>query len=340
MLAKTGSMPLEYSFDSAGPGEAARHAQLAEAAAGLRVGRVERAGAPKGIPIPPGDAVGGGPVPLLGPLSALLPEGLRRGDVVVIATGHGQTTTLTLALLAGALRAGLWGAAIGVAGLGGVALSELLGDQAQEGLNRLLVVPDPAGAWPRIIEVLADGVDLLLLHPPGPVPAGLRRRIEARLRQGRSESITHRPVLLVLGEWPGAQVTFRTVETVWTGLSGVGPTAGTGHLTGCMATVTALGRATAGRSRVLRLWLPGADGAAHPLTDRPSRAAGDGRAVGGHGRADVVMRRTEEPVCTRLRTAIVDLEYRQRQVRRRTRCASGAFHPVPRTGCETLASAR
>jgi hypothetical protein len=86
-------------------------------------------------------------------------------------------------------------------------------------------------------------------------------------------------MLLVLGEWPGAQVTFRTVETAWTGLSGVGPTAGTGHLTGCMATVTALGRTTAGRSRVLRLWLPGADGAAHPLTDRPSRATGDGRAV-------------------------------------------------------------
>jgi hypothetical protein len=160
--------------------------------------------------------------------------------------------------------------------LGGIALADLFG-RRREVLDRLLVVPEPGENWMRAVETLADGVDVILLRPPAAAPAGLRRRVEARLRQGRAEGTTHRPVLLVLGEWPGAAVTLHTVETVWTGLSGVGPTAGTGQITGCKATVTALGRATAGRTRVLRLWLPGPDGAARPLTDGPSRAAADRR---------------------------------------------------------------
>jgi hypothetical protein len=59
----------------------------------------------------------------------------------------------------------------------------------------------------------------------------------------------------------------RTARTVWTGLDGVGPTAGTGQVTGGQATVVAEGRATAGRPRTVRLWLPSATGAAAALTD-------------------------------------------------------------------------
>jgi len=248
----------------------ARRAQLALAVGGLRSGRVERGEVPGGTDIPAGDVVGGGPVPLLAPLAPLLPQGLRRGDVAVVATREVGPDFLTLALLAGGLTAGLWCAAVGVADLGGIALAELFRCR-REVLERLLVVPRPGENWVRAVEVLADGVDVILVRPPAQVPVGLRKRIEARLRQGRAEGTAHRAALLVLGDWPGAVVTLRTVEAVWTGLSGVGPTAGTGQLTGCKATVTALGRATAGRPRVVRLWLPGPDGALAALADGPVR---------------------------------------------------------------------
>lgn len=218
-----------------------------------------------------GDVVGGA-VSLPEPLSGLLPQGLRRGDVAAVAT-NGTPTYLALALLAEPLRRGLWGAAVGVPGLGGLALRELMGEQGTAGLRRLLVVPQPGEAWARVVEVLADGVDVLLVRPPGVVPSELRRRIEARLRQGRAQDTTHRAVLLVLGAWPGAPVVFRTVERVFTGLSGSGPTAGTGHLTGCRATVTASGRATGGRDRVARLWLPDRNGSSSALSDGPAHTA-------------------------------------------------------------------
>ncbi len=200
---------------------------------------------PEGTQIPAGDAAGGGPVPLLAPLAPLLPQGLRRGGVAVVASHGGAPDFLTLALLAGGLTAGLWCAAVGVPQLGGVAPAEMFGCD-EKALDRLLVVREPGGAWVRVVELLADGVDVIVLRPPAAVPAGLRRRVEARLRQGRAEGVTHPPVLLVLGAWPGAAVTLRTGQTVWTGLSGVGSSAGTGHLTGCNATVTALGRAADG----------------------------------------------------------------------------------------------
>ena len=140
------------------------------------------------------------------------------------------------------------------------------------------MVPAPGERWVRVVETLADGVDVVLLRPPGAVPAGLRRRIEARLRQGRAEGVSHRAVLLVLGDWPGAVVRLRTEATVWTGLSGSGSRAGTGHLTGGRATVSAVGRATAGRGRVVRLWLPDRDGAARSLADEPAHPARGGPA--------------------------------------------------------------
>lgn len=93
------------------------------------------------------------------------------------------------------------------------------------------------------------------------------------MRQGRAQDTTHRAVLLVLGEWPGASVVFRTEQWAFTGLSGSGPAAGTGHLTGCRATMTASGRATGERTRVARLWLPDRDSRASALTDQPAHTA-------------------------------------------------------------------
>lgn len=232
-----------------------------------------------------------GAVPVLEVLSGLVPQGLRRGEAVSVTTREGTPDFLTLALLAGALRAGLWCAAVGVsgtAGLGGIALADLLGEKGsggggegkgvgegeggehrRGGLERLLLVPSPGERWAEIAAVLADGVDLLLVRPPAEVPAQLVRRLDARLRQGRATAggSRHSAALVVLGTWPSARLTLRTARTVWTGLDGVGPTAGTGQVTGGQATVVAEGRATAGRPRTVRLWLPSATGAATSLID-------------------------------------------------------------------------
>jgi len=87
--------------------------------------------------------------------------------------------------------------------------------------------------------------------------------------------------MLVLGNWAGARMVLRTAQTVWTGLDGVGPSAGTGHLTGGRGTLVAEGRATAGRPRTLRLWLPAADGVARALIDVQAEGAEVGAASAG-----------------------------------------------------------
>lgn len=253
-------------------------------------------------------------IPVLEPLAALLPQGLRRGETVALTSRDRSPDYLALALLAGALAAGLWCAAVGVPDLGGVALAELLStpvapvtptipatpdtpvipgtpdtsgvtgapgisrapdsfgsafdDAARDAaLDRLLLVPEPGERWAELTAGLADGVDLLLVRPPGAVSADVGRRVDARLRQGRASGTRHSAAMLVLGSWAGARLVLHTAQTIWTGLDGVGPNAGTGHLTGGRGTVVAEGRATAGRPRTARLWLPAADGAARALID-------------------------------------------------------------------------
>lgn len=279
-------MSIDQTFENrrlgGGTGADGRSAALAQAASRLSAvgaaggsghGQGGRHGVGVGAGVDAGEAV-----PVLDALSGLLPGGLRRGEAVSLAPSAGRDRTpgyLALALLAGALRAGLWCAAVGVTGLGGLALADLLGrgPQRRAGLARLLVAPEPGERWAQVTAALADGVDLLLVRPPERVPAQLARRIDARLRQSRSGGTRHSTVLLVLGAWPGARLELRTARTVWTGLSGVGPTAGTGHLTGGQATVVAEGRATGGRARTIRLWLPTATGAAEPLIDTSSTGA-------------------------------------------------------------------
>jgi hypothetical protein len=212
-------------------------------------------------------------VPVLEVLRELLPEGLRRGEAVSVLTRDRSVDYLALSLLAGALHAGLWCAAVGVAGLGGLAVAELLGVGADraEGLSRLLVVPDPGARWAEVAAALADGVDLLLVQPPAQVDTQIARRVDARLRQGRTSGTRHSAAMAVLGAWPTARLALRTARTVWVGLDGIGPTAGTGHLAGGRATVVAETRG-AGRPHTARLWLPSATGAAAGLTDLAATA--------------------------------------------------------------------
>lgn len=218
-------------------------------------------------------------VPVLGPLAGLLPDGLRRGDVVCVRTRDRAVDYLTLALLAGALGAGLWCSAVGTPDLGGLALAEMLSDGANGdlALDRFLLVPSPGDRWPEVARELAGGVDLLVLRPPAAVPAEVSRRLDARLRQGRSVGTRHSPAVLVLGEWASARLVLTTESTEWTGLHDSGPWAGTGHLTGGRATLSAQGRDTGGRRRSIEVWLPTATGTVAPVLPEQAAPAQPGR---------------------------------------------------------------
>jgi hypothetical protein len=178
---------------------------------------------------------------------------------------------LCLALAAAASADGAW---CGIAGLpeAGVLAAAGLGLDA----GRILLVPDPGPAWPQVTASLLDGCELVLLRPPRPAgapagrsadapagrpaggqfPAQARRRLEATLRRGRG-------VLIVAGDWPGAQYRLRVVTQRWTGLGD-----GRGRLRACCAEITADGRGEAAMTRTRWLWLPGEDGGVAPADPR------------------------------------------------------------------------
>jgi hypothetical protein len=208
-----------------------------------------------------------GALPVLPALRELLPRGLARGTVVAVA----EFGLLTLALAAAASADGAW---CGIAGLpeAGVLAAAGLGLDT----GRILLVPDPGPAWPQVTASLLDGCELVLLRLPGPagsradgqgssraggqagspVLAQARRRLEATLRRGRG-------VLVVAGDWPGAQHRLRVVTQRWTGLGD-----GRGRLRACCAEVTADGRGEAAMARTRWLWLPGEDGGVAPADPR------------------------------------------------------------------------
>jgi hypothetical protein len=194
---------------------------------------------PEGWPDPSG-ARSSGSLPVLPGLRELLPRGgLARGSVVAVA----EFGLLCLALAAGASAAGAW---CGIAGLpeAGVLAAAGLGLDAE----RTLLVPDPGPAWPQVVASLLDGCEIVLVRPPAPATAQIRKRLEAALRRGRG-------VLLVAGDWPGAQVRLWVGTRRWTGLGD-----GHGRLRACCAEVTADGRGQAAATRTRWLWLPAEDG--------------------------------------------------------------------------------
>jgi hypothetical protein len=182
-------------------------------------------------------------------LRELLPRGgLARGSVVTVA----EFGLLALALAAGASAAGAW---CGIAGVpeAGVLAAAGLGLDAE----RILLVPDPGHAWAQVVASLLDGCELVLLRLPPREPAQgghqahgaqVRQRLEATLRRARG-------VLLVVGDWPGAQVRLRVLSQGWTGLG-----YGHGRLRACCAQVAADGRGEAAMTRTRWLWLPSEDG--------------------------------------------------------------------------------
>ncbi len=203
-----------------------------------------------------------GVLPVVPALRDLLPcGGLVRGSVVTVP----EFGLLSLALAAGASADGAWCAVAGIPEAGIVAAAGLGLDP-----ERTLLVPELGSAWPQVVASLLDGCEVVLLRPPSRAPAQVRQRLEAALRRGRG-------VLLVAGDWPGAQVRLRVAAQGWTGLGD-----GHGRLRACCAEVIADGRGEAARARTRWLWLPAEDGsvAAADPADIPAWVAGDPAAVG------------------------------------------------------------
>jgi hypothetical protein len=180
-------------------------------------------------------------LPVLPALRELLPGGgLQRGSVVT----SGDWGLLTLALAGGAVADGAWCAIVGVPALGVRAAAD-----AGLDLDRVLLIAEPGPGWPQVVASLLDGFDLVLLRPPDQPPAQLRRKLEAAARRYGS-------VLVVAGDWPGAQSRLLVTDAEWTGIG-----AGHGRLRARKVYVVASGRGAGERPRSAWLWLPGPDGA-------------------------------------------------------------------------------
>lgn len=186
-------------------------------------------------------------LPVLSALRGLLPAGLPRGQAVAV-DGVGA---LSLALVAGAVPAGVpaadrWCALVGTPEAGVLAAAGMGADT-----DRLLLVDEPGERWPDVVATLLPAVEVVLLRPPSPPSAGVNRRLTALARR-------HGSALVVAGStssWEGAYLRLRVATSLWVGLAD-----GHGHLRGRRVKVVAEGRGAGGRPRASWLWLPAEDG--------------------------------------------------------------------------------
>jgi hypothetical protein len=198
----------------------------------------------------------------------LLPgRGLRRGATMVVGGEQGRgTTSLVLGLLAVPTATGSWCAALGLPALGAVAAEELGVD-----LAHLALVPAPGRQWTSATAALLDGLDVVVVRPPGPVSPSDARRLSARARSRRSVLVVLGSSLAGTGKWPGSchDASFgpRQLAEAWPGADlclvvgggeWVGLGAGFGRLEGRRLEVVVWGRGAAARSSRHLLWLPAA----------------------------------------------------------------------------------
>jgi hypothetical protein len=101
------------------------------------------------------------------------------------------------------------------------------------------MVASPGDDWPTITAALLDAFDVVLLQAARP-----NRRLEARARERGA-------VLVVAGDWPGADVRLSVARSMWEGLGD-----GHGHLRRHRLEVVATGRRAAARERRVELVLP------------------------------------------------------------------------------------
>lgn len=175
-------------------------------------------------------------------LSGLIPllggYGLKRSVPYLVES----STSLALAMLAGASAAGAWSAIVGMPQLGTQAAAAMGID-----LDRLALVPDPGHRWLDVVAILCDALDVVLVRAPGQPRSADVGRISARLR-GRGCT------LIVLGQsWLGAHQRLTIGRSTWLGMGQNGH----GHLAARHALVTASGKGT---PHVEHLWLPAPDG--------------------------------------------------------------------------------
>src|SRR5690625_2966344 len=124
-------------------------------------------------------------LPVVAALRPLLP-GLRRGCTVAITPG---SRFLVSTLVAPITTVG-WAAVVGMPELGLLATAH-----AGATLPRLALVPHPGPQWSAVVAALLDGLDEVVVAPPGPVDERVASRLAARARQ-------HPAVLLSTGHWP------------------------------------------------------------------------------------------------------------------------------------------
>lgn len=166
-------------------------------------------------------------LPVRGELAGLLPwGGLRRGSTVSV----GGSTSLLLALLAGATADGCWAAVVGLPQVGVLAAAEL-----GVSVGRLALVPRPGADPGPVIAALLDGVDLVAVGCP--LPLALARRLTARARQRRA-------VLIAFGAWPSPDVELTAESVRWNTLDD-----GAETLRRQEISVRSGGRGSAGRPR-------------------------------------------------------------------------------------------
>jgi hypothetical protein len=205
-----------------------------------------------------------------GALGGCFPEGaIRRGSTLVIQSTSGGVS-LALALAAAITAEELWVAAVGLPTLGLLAAAEL-----GVKLERLALVPTPGDRWPAAAAALLDGMDLLLLGPPGRVRSGDARRLAARAREQGT-------VLVVLEppgtrRWPEApDLRLSIASATWVGLG-----CGYGYLGSRRVEVVTIGRRAAAQERRTVLWLPAPVGSSghqpHPAAGRASPVVGPER---------------------------------------------------------------
>jgi hypothetical protein len=184
-------------------------------------------------------------LPVLPELRELFPgRGIRRGSTVVVtpAPRVSGSTSLLLALLAAASRAGSWCAVVGMPQLGLLAASEI-GVQ----LDRLALIPHPGPQWTNVVAALLDGFDVVVIAPAGPVAASVRTQLAARARQRGSVLVPF------AGQgWDGADLALSPEDSAWHGIG-----QGSGRLRSRALTVRSRGRGSADRPRHITMWLPG-----------------------------------------------------------------------------------
>jgi len=210
-----------------------------------------------------GDVGAGQAWPVHPDLAALLPGGALRGGMLLAVQG---STSLLLALLAGASRAGAWTAFVGAPAVGMLAAAD-----AGVDLGRTVLVPRPGPDAPVVVAALLDGMDAVVVGPQTALLDGDRRRLAARARE--------RGTLLVSQTaWRGAHLTLDARGGTWSGAD-----RGAGWLRRRTLNVLRTGRGAAARPVEIEVEVPlGASRvvpapAAEPVGALPGGTAEDDR---------------------------------------------------------------